>query len=75
LRLQDVPRVRVSIRPAPDSTTLKFCETEGRILRSIEQVNKVANIAFRDRKDLAAQFNALLYGVQRLSAIARSARG
>jgi hypothetical protein len=37
--------------------TLKIYETKGRILRSIEQVNKIAKIAFWDRKDLSGQFN------------------
>jgi hypothetical protein len=37
--------------------TLKLYETKGRLLRGIEQVNKIAKIAFWDRKDLAAQFN------------------
>ncbi len=37
--------------------TLKLYETKGRLLQEIENVNKVAKIAFWDRKDLAGQFN------------------
>ena len=37
--------------------TLKLYETKGRLLTSIERVNKIAKIAFWDRKDLSAQFN------------------
>ena len=46
----------VNVKTTP-RTTLEIYETKGRLLAAIEEMNKIAKIAFWDQKEIAGQFN------------------